>query len=187
MAPGGLVSVLRLTICRFPWLELPMATLTGLAAARSMGEYCRALSSAAPPWREVIMNRSPAAGRPVSTPPRPCVVSTSDKVTGGTPAPSKANTLPSDRRVSEPASGALKSMVKSDACSRVGSVTDKASVAPDVLLLLGMALPRLMGANRLPPTWPSSVRPRRFCWFMDSLMATAMRPSRLRPSARSLF
>src|SRR5256885_11419012 len=40
--------------------------------------------------------------------------------------------------------------------------------------------------NRLLPLCPDSVRPRLFCSFSESPMASAMRPSRLRPSVRSL-
>src|SRR5690606_26705220 len=63
-APGGFDSALRLTICSVPALVGPMATLTGLAAARSLGEYCRDSIKAAAPTRGFSRNLSLAAAPP---------------------------------------------------------------------------------------------------------------------------
>ena len=88
-----------------------MAALTGLAAARSVGEYCSACNSAAAPCSELITNWSPALTAPESVTPRPCAEKTLATVTGGSAEPSKLKTLPSEWRVTEPASPAVKLMV----------------------------------------------------------------------------
>ena len=53
--------------------------------------------------------------------------------------------------------------------------------------IITLLLPKTVGLNRSPPTLPSRSRPS-LCWsFMAVVVASVNRPSRLRPSLRSLF
>ncbi len=100
---AGMPVALRPASCSVPPLAVPMAALMGLAAARSRGEFTRALMLAAASAKGLNRMRSPAAPAPVRLKVRPSMFCRLGSVRLVKPV-----VLPSDRRTTWPALGPVK-------------------------------------------------------------------------------